>query len=100
MTKSGSDLQIGRRAALTLFASLAAGATARAADDWAEVEPAARKEGRVVLYHNMRPQGAEICSAPFGKPIPASRPSTSGSAAPRSTSVSPPNSTLNATSPT
>ncbi|MDT7951585.1 MAG: extracellular solute-binding protein [Acetobacteraceae bacterium] len=70
MTKSGSDLQIGRRAALTLFASLAAGATARAADDWAEVEPAARKEGRVVLYHNMRPQGAEILLGAFRKAHP------------------------------
>ncbi len=43
---------------------------ARAAENWASVEEAARKEGRVSFYHNMRPQGVELLLAAFRAAYP------------------------------
>ena len=68
-TKFGSHTGIGRRAALATLLALAT-APARAAEDWAAVEAAALKDGRVVLYHNMRPQGAETLLGEFRKAFP------------------------------
>lgn len=50
--------------AFTFAAALATGATllgpsAAVAQSWAEVEAAARKEGRLTLYHNIRPAGID-----------------------------------------
>ncbi|HYZ61392.1 MAG TPA: extracellular solute-binding protein [Acetobacteraceae bacterium] len=63
---------LSRRAAIARAAALmAAGAApAWAADDLAALQEAARKEGRVSLYHNLRPQGAEILLAEFRKANP------------------------------
>lgn len=63
--------EIGRRAAMGIAALIAMGARpALAADEWKTVEDAARGEGRVVFYHNMRPQGVEIMLAEFRKTYP------------------------------
>lgn len=78
----GDQGGIGRRAALARLSALMAigaapalaadalAADALAADDWAAVREAARKEGRVSLYHNLRPQGAEILLGEFRKANP------------------------------
>lgn len=65
---------ITRRATLASLAALAAAPAritpAHAAEDWPAIEAAALKEGRVVVYHNLRPQGAEVLMAAFRKAIP------------------------------
>ena len=55
--------------------SCSAGPSAAQADDlgakdWGAVQEAARKEGRVSLYHNLRPQGAEVLLGEFRKANP------------------------------
>lgn len=63
------DIRLGRRAVLTALLALSA-TPAGAAEEWAGVEAAARKDGRIVFYHNMRPQGAEILLGDFRKTYP------------------------------
>lgn len=70
---NGDHGRLGRRAAVLKFGALiAVGAApaAWAAEEWATVQEAARKEGRVSLYHNLRPQGAEILLGEFRKANP------------------------------
>ena len=43
---------------------------ARAAEDWPAVQAAARKEGALSFYHNLRPQGVETLLAEFKKANP------------------------------
>ena len=40
-------------------------------NDWPAVEAAARKEGKVMLYHNLNPAGAERLANEFRKAYPA-----------------------------
>jgi iron(III) transport system substrate-binding protein len=66
---------ISRRALLAgLGATLALGASkptaANAAEDWAEVQAAAKKEGTLSFYHNLRPQGVEQLLIEFRKANP------------------------------
>ena len=49
---------------------IGARASAQSPANWAEVEAAARKEGRLTLYHNLRPQGVEPLFAEFRKSYP------------------------------
>lgn len=46
---------------------------AQAADDWAAVEAAARKESLLSFYHNLRPQGVEQLLTEFRKANPGIR---------------------------
>lgn len=71
--------QLTRRVAIGRLAALMTAAAtpfpARAAEDanekdWAAVAEAARKEGRVSFYHNMRPQGVELMLAEFRRTTP------------------------------
>ena len=41
------------------------------ANDWPAIEAAARKEGKVMLYHNLNPAGAERLANEFRKAYPA-----------------------------
>jgi len=43
---------------------------AHAADPWTAIEEAARKEGRLSFYHNMRPQGVEVLLEAFRAAYP------------------------------
>lgn len=66
---------LSRRAAMTrlaAFAALAAAAPlrAQAAEDWAAIQAAARTEGALSLYHNLRPQGVEPLLAEFRRANP------------------------------
>ena len=65
---------ISRRALLAgLGATLTFGASrtaAAAAEDWAEVQAAALKEGTLSFYHNLRPQGVEQLLIAFRKANP------------------------------
>jgi iron(III) transport system substrate-binding protein len=74
MTNAG-DHHITRRVLLaTLGSTVALGALApsraMAAEDWAAVQAAAQKEGRLSFYHNLRPQGVEQLLAEFRKANP------------------------------
>ena len=62
-----------RRIVLTVCgALLIAPATSMAqAKDWSAIEAAARKEGKVTLYHNLNPAGAERLANEFRKAFPA-----------------------------
>jgi iron(III) transport system substrate-binding protein len=67
--------EITRRTALAgLGATMALGAlapsSATAAEDWAAVQAAALKEGKLSFYHNLRPQGVEALLAEFRKAYP------------------------------
>ncbi len=63
--------ELTRRAALALMMGAAAApSTSFAAEDWAAVQEAARKEGRLSFYHNLRPQGVEALLAAFRKANP------------------------------
>jgi iron(III) transport system substrate-binding protein len=64
-----------RRSIRYLFASVAAtvltaSAFAQASPDWKNVEAAAKKEGTVSLYHNLRPSGIEKLLSEFRKTYP------------------------------
>jgi iron(III) transport system substrate-binding protein len=64
-----------RRSIRYLFASVAAtvltaSAFAQASPDWKTVEAAAKKEGTVSLYHNLRPSGIEKLLSEFRKTYP------------------------------
>ena len=74
MTNAG-DHHITRRVLLaTLGSTVALGALApsraMAAEEWAAVQAAAQKEGRLSFYHNLRPQGVEQLLAEFRKANP------------------------------
>jgi iron(III) transport system substrate-binding protein len=74
MPKTG-DQDVTRRAVLTgLGATVALGALApsavKAGEDWSAVQAAAVTEGKVSLYHNLRPQGVEPLLAEFRKANP------------------------------
>jgi iron(III) transport system substrate-binding protein len=58
---------IGATAALSALAPF----SAVAGEDWAEVQAAAAKEGKLVFYHNLRPQGVEPLLAAFRKANPS-----------------------------
>lgn len=62
-----------RRIVLTVCSALLiAPATSMAqANDWSAIEAAARKEGKVTLYHNLNPAGAERLANEFRKAFPA-----------------------------
>jgi|GEM_PF-585247 iron(III) transport system substrate-binding protein len=62
-----------RRIVLTVCSALLiAPATSMAqANDWSAIEAAARKEGKVTLYHNLNPAGAERLANEFRKAYPA-----------------------------
>ena len=69
---------LSRRIAMTWLAALATLAgtlpsRAWAAEDWSAVQAAARQEGIVSFYHNLRPQGAEQLMAEFRKANPGIR---------------------------
>jgi iron(III) transport system substrate-binding protein len=49
---------------------MAQGGTAPTATQWATVEASAIKEGKVVLYHNLNPRGAELLANEFRKVHP------------------------------
>ncbi len=68
-------LELSRRALLAgVGATLALGASkpaaAVAAEDWPEVQAAAKKEGTLSFYHNLRPQGVEQLLIEFRKANP------------------------------
>jgi iron(III) transport system substrate-binding protein len=74
MTKT-DDQEVTRRAVLAgLGATVALGALAplraTASEDWPAVQAAAVKEGKVSLYHNLRPQGVEQLLIEFRKANP------------------------------
>ena len=62
-----SSTALKRRTALALLMGAALPCPARAAEDWVGVQEAARKEGRLSFYHNLRPQGVETLLAEFRK---------------------------------
>ena len=58
-------------AGLTALAAIGAvPLPARAAEDWAAVDAAAKKEGKLSFYHNLRPVGVEPLLAEFRKAHP------------------------------
>lgn len=65
---------ISRRTVSRLLAAGAAaclaGTTAAAAQTWADVEAAAKKEGKLTLYHNVRPAGIEAILQKFRAAYP------------------------------
>lgn len=61
--------ELTRRAALTWLLG-AVPCAAGAADGWAAVQEAARQEGRLSFYHNLRPQGVETLMAAFRQAVP------------------------------
>ena len=71
------DHTLSRRDAMTRLGVLAALAAAprlaRAAEDWVAVQNAARKEGTLSFYHNLRPQGVEQLLAEFRRANPGIR---------------------------
>ena len=66
-----------------LAGALATLAFSAHAESWDDVVAAAKKEGRVVFYNNLQPNGVEQLLIEFRKAIPASRPNKSGLAARR-----------------
>jgi iron(III) transport system substrate-binding protein len=62
-----------RRIVLTVCGALliAPATTMAQANDWSAIEAAARKEGKVTLYHNLNPAGAERLANEFRKAYPA-----------------------------
>jgi len=57
-------------AALALAPAIVAAQTAPTAEQWKEVEAAATKEGKVSIYHNLNPAGAELLANEFRKVRP------------------------------
>ena len=69
---SGRKLGVLRRTIAFISSSvasalLASAAFAQAGADWKTVEDAAKKEGTVSLYHNLRPSGIEKLLSEFRK---------------------------------
>jgi iron(III) transport system substrate-binding protein len=62
------------------------------AQSWDEVVAAAKKEGKLTLYHNLRPAGVEVLLKTFRKSSPRSRRSRSAWGRAPSTNGSPPSS--------
>ena len=80
-SKSIRKLDIGARALLRLLAAFTAGLTlmpltaatqvaAPTAEQWAAIEAAAVKEGKVAVYHDINPSGAEQLASAFRKDKP------------------------------
>ena len=72
----GSGSGLTRRGALGAVGAAGLGllvtpaSAAESAATWSEIEAAARKEGHLALYHNLRPQGVEPLLAEFRRSYP------------------------------